>query len=640
MRRAISDGQQHAVQKAALAAVDDAPLCDQGFALVRGEKGERGPREPVPDANGAKPSPPPADSSQETSEKGATADTTSIAALDASTDRELTGAGDAACETETCGPVQGGGTLEEKAESGEAGSANESSRIALEKPGEGTAEGQQAAGRGRLRELVRRAEVQRRVMGYLDVGKEVARSVERQQLLHRLQHVVLAPGGAGQGAAKQGGVGQGGAGLGFKEHAGHGDREHGGAAGNSQPHHGPAAPHGPSVALHGAHVAHHAEQHALTERVPLHDAPRHHVLGAVALGGGRVQQLQAEGGGGEGMGRDESTNSNMGAAEWLEGCLEDEEEWQRWRIDPQQLVIKEFIARGTYGSVHRGEYKGKQVAVKLMDWGEVDKASRAKLTFLRDVFAQEVLVWSTLQHKNICQFVGALLGGPDSYCLPSTVEDHRGVLRVGSHVCCVVLEYLAGGTLKHVLIKHYHRKLSVQRVVHIALDIAEGLEYLHSRGIVHRDVKSDNMLLDKHHRVVKIADFGVSRVQSEDSTMHHKTGTYGYMAPEVLKERPYDHKADVYSFGILLWEVYCCDNPFPYTDLDPDEIASTVNQGLRPDIPSCCPPQLADLMRRCWHREPGRRPDMSEVVRKLKAFDCRHATPMRPVEDESSCAVM
>ncbi|CAI5532603.1 unnamed protein product [Closterium sp. Naga37s-1] len=526
------------------------------------------------------------------------------------------------------GEAEGRGEEERKGESsGKEQSAGGQGGNGEVEGGEGKAEGsegvagrQQGGRRGRLREMVRRAEQQRRVVGYLDVGREVARSVERQQ---RAQHAADALSGGGQGGEGQ---------------VGDGVREHGGAAGIIPAQHG--------------HAPHHAFTDSAPLHAPLHAHPHHplHAPHSPLRAGGRLQQLQAEEWGGEGgIGREVSTNSNMGAAEWLEGCLEEEEEWQQWRIDPQQLVIKSFLARGTYGSVHRGEYRGKQVAgacawraaVKLMDWGEMDKASRAKLTFLRDVFAQEVLVWSTLEHKNICQFVGALLGGPDSYTFPSTVEDHRGVLRVGSHVCCVVLEFLAGGTLKQLLMKQYHNKLSVHRVVHLALDIAEGLEYLHSRGIVHRDVKSDNMLLDKHHRVVKIADFGVSRVKSEDSTMHHKTGTYGYMAPEVLKERPYDHKADVYSYGILLWEIYCCDNPFPYSDLDPNEIASTVNQGLRPDIPSCCPPQLAELMRRCWHGEAGKRPDMSEVVRRLKAIDCRHATPMRPVEgDDSSCSLM
>ncbi|CAI7734571.1 unnamed protein product [Closterium sp. NIES-54] len=351
------------------------------------------------------------------------------------------------------GDVEGSGKEERKGESsgkeqnagGQGRNGEAEGKESKAEGVEGVARRQQGGGRGRLREMVRRAEQQRRVVGYLDVGREVARSVERH---HRAQHATDALSGGGQGDKGQGGQG---------------DREHGGAAGILPAQHG------------------HAPHHAFTDSAPLHaplHAHPHHPLHAPLSplrAGGRLQQLQAEEWGGEGgMGRDVSTNSNMGAAEWLEGCLEEEEEWQQWRIDPQQLVIKSFIARGTYGSVHRGEYRGKQVAVKLMDWGEVDKASRAKLTFLRDVFAQEVLVWSTLEHKNICRFVGALLGRPDSYTFPSTVEDHRGMLRVGSHVCCVVLEFLAGGTLKQLLMKHYHKKLSVHRVVHLALDIAEG----------------------------------------------------------------------------------------------------------------------------------------------------------------------
>ncbi|KAL2537985.1 Protein kinase superfamily protein [Forsythia ovata] len=100
------------------------------------------------------------------------------------------------------------------------------------------------------------------------------------------------------------------------------------------------------------------------------------------------------------------------------------------------------------------------------------------------------------------------------------------------NVCCLVVEYLAGGTLKSYLIKNRIKKLPLKVVVRIALDIARGLSYMHSLNIVHRDVKTENMLLDKEGRV-KITDFGVSRVEAANlSEMTVRTGTVGYMAPE------------------------------------------------------------------------------------------------------------
>lgn len=308
-----------------------------------------------------------------------------------------------------------------------------------------------------------------------------------------------------------------------------------------------------------------------------------------------------------------------GHVSWEQG----KEELVRWEVDPSRLVIQDFVARGSFGSVHRGEYDGREVAVKLLTWGQPEKMLQSEREFMRDLFAQEVLVWSTLEHKNICQFVGALLGGPDSYSFPSMVVDHGGALRVSRDVCCVVLEYLGGGTLKAMMADAQARRkrLAVTRVVRIALQVAQGLAYLHSKNIVHRDLKSDNLLFDAKKKVVKIADFGIARAAPTDKSMCRRTGTYGYMAPEVLKERPYDHKCDIYSFGVVLWELFCCKNPFPFAGLQVEEVTSLVNQGVRPEIPCDCPPALAALMRQCWHNDPTQRPDMSRVVEVLQQMD-------------------
>ena len=162
------------------------------------------------------------------------------------------------------------------------------------------------------------------------------------------------------------------------------------------------------------------------------------------------------------------------------------------------------------------------------------------------------------------------------------------------------------------------------------------LSYLHSKKIVHRDVKTENMLLDKT-RTLKIADFGVARMEaSNPNDMTGETGTLGYMAPEVLNGNPYNRKCDVYSFGICLWEIYCCDMPYP--DLSFSEVTSAVvRQNLRPEIPRCCPSSLANVMKRCWDANPDKRPEMDEVVSMLEGIDTSKGGGMIPLDQPQGC---
>ncbi|XWS48155.1 hypothetical protein CRYUN_Cryun13aG0048600 [Craigia yunnanensis] len=201
-----------------------------------------------------------------------------------------------------------------------------------------------------------------------------------------------------------------------------------------------------------------------------------------------------------------------------------------WEIDTSKLIIKTVIARGTFGTVHRGIYDGQDVAVKLLDWGEEGHRTEAEIASLRAAFSQEVSVWHKLDHPNVTKFIGATMGSSGLQ-----IQTENGQIGMPSSVCCVVVEYLPGGALKSYLIKNRRRKLAFKVVVQLALDLARGLSYLHSEKIVHRDVKTENMLLDKT-RTVKIADFGVARVEaSNPNDMTGETGTLGYMAPEVQR---------------------------------------------------------------------------------------------------------
>ncbi|KAK1428321.1 hypothetical protein QVD17_17154 [Tagetes erecta] len=308
---------------------------------------------------------------------------------------------------------------------------------------------------------------------------------------------------------------------------------------------------------------------------------------------------------------------------------------EEWEIDLAKLDIRNVIAHGTYGTVYRGVYDGQDVAVKVLDWGEDGLATAAETANLRTSFRQEVAVWHKLDHPNVTKFVGASMGTSDLK-IPSNDTSNLGHNSLPSRACCVVVEYLPGGTLKKYLIRNSRKKLSFKIVVQLALDLSRGLSYLHSKKIVHRDVKTENMLLDLN-RTLKIADFGVARVEAQNPRdMTGETGTLGYMAPEVLDGKPYNRKCDVYSFGICLWEVYCCD--MPYADLSFAEVSSAVvRQNLRPDIPKCCPSAFANILRKCWDANPDKRPEMDEVVRLLEAIDTSKGGGMIPEDQATGC---
>ncbi|XVF80823.1 hypothetical protein PTKIN_Ptkin15bG0106200 [Pterospermum kingtungense] len=309
---------------------------------------------------------------------------------------------------------------------------------------------------------------------------------------------------------------------------------------------------------------------------------------------------------------------------------------EEWEIDLAKLDIRHVLAHGTYGTVYRGVYDGQEVAVKVLDWGEDGIASAAEAAALRASFRQEVAVWHKLDHPNVTKFIGASMGTSNLKIPTKGATSENNNNSLPSKACCVVVEYLPGGTLKNFLIRNSRKKLAFKVVIQIALDLARGLSYLHSKKIVHRDVKTENMLLDPR-RTSKIADFGVARVEAQNPRdMTGETGTLGYMAPEVLDGKPYNRRCDVYSFGICLWEIYCCDMPYP--NLSFAEVSSAVvRQNLRPEIPRCCPSSLASIMRKCWDAHPERRPDMDEVVRLLEAVDTSKGGGMIPDDQTPGC---
>lgn len=140
-------------------------------------------------------------------------------------------------------------------------------------------------------------------------------------------------------------------------------------------------------------------------------------------------------------------------------------------------------------------------------------------------------------------------------------------------VFCVITEFLPGGSLRAYLRKLEGKQLPLEKIISVALDIARGLEYVHSQGVIHRDVKPENILFDAEC-CAKVVDFGVAFEDVYCNTMEDDPGTYRWMAPEMCKRKPYGPKVDVYSFGLVLWELV--SGSIPYEEMTPLQAAYAV----------------------------------------------------------------
>jgi len=257
-----------------------------------------------------------------------------------------------------------------------------------------------------------------------------------------------------------------------------------------------------------------------------------------------------------------------------------------------ELVLKEKIGAGSFGTVHRADWNDSDVAVKILM--EQDFHPERLKEFLR-----EVAIMRSLRHPNIVLLMGAVTQPPN---------------------LSIVTEYLSRGSLYRLLHRHGAREnLDDRRRLSMAFDVAKGMNYLHKRNppIVHRDLKSPNLLVDKKY-TVKVCDFGLSRLKA-NTFLSSKTaaGTPEWMAPEVLRDEPSNEKSDVYSFGVILWEIMTLQQP--WSNLNPAQVVAAVGfKGRRLDIPSSVDPKVAAVIESCWAREPWRRPSFASIMESLK----------------------
>nr|XP_025887795.1 serine/threonine-protein kinase STY13 isoform X2 [Solanum lycopersicum] len=185
------------------------------------------------------------------------------------------------------------------------------------------------------------------------------------------------------------------------------------------------------------------------------------------------------------------------------------ENYDEWTIDLRKLNMGPAFAQGAFGKLYKGTYNGEDVAIKLLERPEND-LERAHL--MEQQFQQEVMMLARLKHPNIVRFIGA--------CRKPMVW-------------CIVTEYAKGGSVRQFLARRQNRSVPLKLAVKQALDVARGMEYVHGLNLIHRDLKSDNLLISAD-KSIKIADFGVARIEVQTEGMTPETGTYRWMAPTLL----------------------------------------------------------------------------------------------------------
>ncbi|KAJ1456627.1 kinase-like domain-containing protein [Pelagophyceae sp. CCMP2097] len=270
-------------------------------------------------------------------------------------------------------------------------------------------------------------------------------------------------------------------------------------------------------------------------------------------------------------------------------------------IDPSEIVLHHVIGEGSFGRVWAATWQSSQVAVKEF---VLAQAAFAGGSFQRRDIIEEIVgeagIMAYLRHPKILQLYGCSLT---------------------AQAIWIVSELCAHGSLRQVL-DDPTKQLSLAKRLRMAIDVAEGMLYLHTREkpIVHRDLKSHNLFVAEHHgrMNVRIGDWGSARAvamtPNSSRTMTHGVGTTCWLAPELIKDAKGSERIDVYAFGIVLWEIATREEVYPA--LSAAQIISRVaNEGMRPPLPIGCP--WNHVMQQCWAEDPQDRPAFEAIFQQL-----------------------
>lgn len=262
-----------------------------------------------------------------------------------------------------------------------------------------------------------------------------------------------------------------------------------------------------------------------------------------------------------------------------------------------------LIGVGGYGRVYKAVWDNKTVAVKVVvqETGQLDN---------------EAEISQGLKHPNVVgTFIYTVKEPP-----PSPLEE-------SNPSTIIVMEYCDRGGLRSAIEKGLFKTDDGKNDLHLILltlrDIATGLQYLHSKGIMHADLNTNNVLLsssssDSRGWVAKVADFGLSRTFNSWSRTHKSTQNYGtltHVPPEVLCDGKLSPSADKYAFGIIMYEIWTGSQPF--NGYFHGQLVNAVCAGERPQMPDDCPVTYCALAKQCWNGDKLLRPDWKDIIQTL-----------------------
>lgn len=250
------------------------------------------------------------------------------------------------------------------------------------------------------------------------------------------------------------------------------------------------------------------------------------------------------------------------------------------------LAFKNRIGEGVFGKIFLGEWCKAPVVIKEV--GDIGGFSAM------NEFKREVQILSDLRSPYVVQFFGAC---------------------IEKNSACIIMEYMPEGSLTEYLARN--AELDLASRYKIMLSIVKGLCYLHGRGVLHRDIKSENILVTADG-MAKWADFGLAKsrathVRTSESVSH----ATAYFSPEIINHQTYTVYSEIFSLGMLLWEVIEGVRPFSRSGMNDAEILDAISKGQRETLSSNFPAPYARIIRRCWSASPNQRPNIDEILNVL-----------------------